>query len=191
MPGTNPALCNLAHGPLPLPAGEALKIIANAATGSKVAGLAFITERIKPISLGSRYTITGTITSGTVVGSVWQNMAITWTDSIPAGHYEITGFEVYLLTAAGGAAGPIASRLVLPGQTFRPGTLPMTTASPFFQTSRYLYDEVFGVLGEFDSFAMPSSLDMLDNGTATSYTAQVYLHIVRVSDAAGRPCNCA
>ncbi len=196
-PASSPALASLAEHPLPLPAGESVRLKANRGSAGVVAGLLFFADRVELPPAGPRYIVKGSAANTAVVPAApaaylasWSPLPVAWNEQLPAGRYKIVCFEFIAGAAGTGTAAPIAARLVLAGQTFRPGTLAFPMVGGKYQNSRYLYDSAFGVLGEFESFAMPS-VEVLENGNAAStYDFTVYMHVVRVADAAGKPCGC-
>ncbi len=188
-PASNPPLQFLGGGALRFPAGESLRVqvVAESSLAGALA-LVFIQDRHEPIPAGPIYTLMfKSPASGatTPVSGLWTSSLLEWSDQLPAGKYAIIAME-YVPDSVSSNAG-LAARLVLAGQTLRPGTLAIPGLDG--QNSRYVYDRSFGVLGTFDSFAMPG-LEVLWTGTTPATGFHGFVQVVKIADASGRPCAC-
>lgn len=105
----------------------------------------------------------------TTTGS-WVAGALTLGQSLPTGRYRIIG-----MSAQG--TGLFAARLILPGQTERPGVLAQQTDGEY--DHEWFRRGAFGVFGEFDSVA-PPTLEAL--GYAAGSAQTVWLDLVRVGN---------
>ncbi len=185
VPASDAPLQVLVDHPLPLPAGEAMGVVAEVnAADSTVAAVVLLRDKHDPLPPGPLYTLRGVNASGAVdpTASIWSQIAVDWAQQLPAGRYAI----VWMQYAAGAAAVPIAAHLVLADQTLRPGCLAQTTSSAL--PNRQMQDGVFGVFGTFESFAMPT-VEVLQLGVPEA-DGEFHLGLIRLTDAAGRPCRC-
>ncbi len=185
-PDSDPPLQLLTDHPLPLPAGEALTVqVEVSALLSTVAAVVFLREKFEPLPPGPMYTLRGVASATTPTSRSWTQIAITWAQQLPAGRCAIAWIQYIAPT---GTAAPIAARLVLPDQVLRPGALaqPLVSSLP----NRQMQDGVFGLLGTFESFAMPT-VEVLQIGAAPTATGEIHLGLIRLTDAAGRPCRCS
>ncbi len=189
-PPSDPPLMTLVDHPLPLPAGEAVTVVAEAtANDTIVAALLFLRERFDPAPPGPVYVLRGaTPAAGATspVSATWTPILLDWDQPLPAGRYAIVWLQYVVPVEASSRA--IAARLVLADQVLRPGTLAQATTSDI--PNRQMQDGVFGVLGTFESFAMPT-VEVLNIGATPSTTAEISLGLIRLTDAQGRPCTCS
>ena len=107
-------------------------------------------------------------TGHTTAADAWENVALTLTQTLPAGRYQIVGM---------GACGTnlLAARLVLIGESWRPGC---PAGADIYGCVPYQFRYgAFGVLGEFE-FDQPPSVDLL--GTGVTAAEEIYLDIIQV-----------
>ncbi len=190
-PTSNPALQFLGGGALRFPAGESLRVqvTVESSTLTGAFALIFLQDRFEPIPQGPIYTIMfKSPGSGatTPANGLWTPSLVEWSDQLPAGKYAIIAME-YVPDSASSPNFGLAARLILSGQTLRPGTLGITGLDG--QNSRYMYDHRFGVLGTFDSFAMPS-VEVLWTGSSPATGFHGFLQLVKIADANGKSCAC-
>ena len=121
---------------------------------------------ISPIS-GDIRTVKCT-TGHTTAADLWQNAALTFTQTLPAGRYAVVGMHAH-------GTALLAARLVFVGYSWRPGVVTGVIAAdpaiPMFRNGQ------FGVFGEFE-FDQPPSIDLL--GTGVTSTEEVYLDLIQV-----------
>lgn len=131
----------------------------------------WVSPQVIPASAGPAVTITGTAAITTVIGS-WVLGSITFTQTLPAGTYEVVGMAVQ-------AAGGVYARLVYPGGVnWRPGVV----CQAAYGDRPWTQDFRSGRFGSFGRFAhnAPPSLEILGSAAA-GITATVYLEVVKVS----------
>ena len=107
-------------------------------------------------------------TGHTTAGDLWQNVALTFTQTLPAGRYAVVGMH-------GHGTALLAARLVFVGYSWRPGVptgaLAANPGLPMFRNG------AFGTFGEFE-FDQPPSIDLL--GTGVTSTEEIYLDLIQV-----------
>lgn len=172
-PGTPHALADFRFNPIPLVPGEQLnmELNSNPAAAQIQWGVAWLSEApIEPIK-GSSFTVRGTA-SATLVAGTWSNTAITFSEDLPRGRYQVVGMSAI-------SAGLIAARLVFIGGQYRPGVLGSDLASdvgsPIFRTGS------LGIFGEFEDTDQPT-VDFLSVSADTS--EEVFLDLIQVRDGA-------
>lgn len=170
-PQSPPAIYDLRRSPLPLEPGESLTTVsdANPAAAADQSVLVWLADGpIQPVEGVPIYSLrcTAAITAG--VGS-WTNGALTFTQTIPVGTYQVVGMRAQGATL-------VAARLVFRGGGWRPGVLGVDIESDLdwegFRFGR------FGVFGEFHS-TVPPTLDVLCNDADTAQ--EIVLDLVKVS----------
>lgn len=121
---------------------------------------------IAPVT-GDIRTIKGT-TGHTTAADIWENVAITLTQTLPAGRYQVVGLRAF-------GTNLLAARLVFVGGTWRPGVPAGVDINsvevPQFRNGR------FGAFGEFE-FDQPPTIDLL--GTGVTAAEEVYLDVIQV-----------
>ena len=99
---------------------------------------------------------------------VWTNSALTLTQTLPAGRYQVVGMRAK-------GTNLLAVRLVFVGGVWRPGVPAVDTIEdadvPQFRNGR------FGVFGEFE-FDQPPSVDLLGKGVSAA--EEIYLDLIQV-----------
>lgn len=189
-PPSDAPLMVMTDHPLPLPAGEAVTVVAESSVDLTIVNtLLFLRERFEPAPPGPMYILRGANPASgatTPVQYTWTPIAIDWDQPLPAGRYAIVWIQY---VAAGTSTNlPMAARLVLADQVLRPGTIAQGTVADL--PNRQLQDGVLGVLGTFESFAMPT-VEVLNFGSTPLTTAEISLGLIRLTDAQGRPCKCS
>ena len=148
-------ICDYSKDPLPLEASEKL----NVSTIHTLDGACLIWLSDGPIAPvhGDIRTIQAT-TGHTTAADVWENVALTLSQTLPAGRYQVVGMRAV-------GTNLIAARLVFVGGTWRPGVPAGSTVSsvdvPLFRQG------AFGVFDEFE-FDQPPSIDLLGTGVTAS-----------------------
>ena len=121
---------------------------------------------IEPVS-GDIRTIRCT-TGHTTAGDAWENVALTLTQTLPAGRYQVVGMHAH-------GTNLLAARLVFVGGTWRPGVpagaLAGSQGIPMFRNGE------FGIFGECE-FDQPPSVDLI--GTGVTSTEEIYLDLIQV-----------
>lgn len=156
--------------PLALQQGEAINaLMAEDAAGAiRSTALAWFTDGPANPVTGDIFTIRATNTS-TLVAFAWTNGALTLSQALPVGTYDLVGMRAE-------AAGLIAARAVFVGGGWRPGVIGYDAAGdfdwPIFRRG------ALGVLGTFDNLT-PPSIDFLSVSADTSQT--VWLDLIKRS----------
>ena len=122
---------------------------------------------ISPVK-GDIHTIRGTL-AVTTVPDVWQNCALTLTQTLPAGRYKVVGMRAY------GTATMLAARLLFTGQAWRPGV--PAKANCTSDEIKIFRKGNFGSFGEFE-FDQPPQVEVLS--TAATVAPIIALDIIQV-----------
>lgn len=122
----------------------------------------------EPAPQGDIYTIRGSSTT-VATALAWSQITMTWADILPAGLYAIVGLQHI-------STGPIAARLILENQTWRPGA----PSAPDITTAQHplFLKGGLGSWGNFRSTRMPI-VEVLC--IAADATHEIYLDIVRIA----------
>jgi len=168
-PLSPPAFHDYSQNPLPLVKSEALNCkLAEDGTGAQwLTALAWLADgKLTPVT-GEIFTVRAT-GSTTLTKYAWTNGALTFTQTLPAGRYQLVGARCQ-------SAGLIAFRFVFPGYAWRPGAIG-------FDADKDLEPACFrlgrlGVWGEFDHDA-PPTVDWLSRSTDTSEV--LHLDLIKV-----------
>jgi hypothetical protein len=168
---TFPALYqNLFYNPIPLTPDESLRALAagsEAAAEAKVS-LAWLCDgKLAPVG-GEIYTVRAT-GSTTLTAYAWTNVALTFSQSLPAGTYQVVGMRAT-------SAGCIAARLVFVGGIWRPGVIGNDAVSD--PDESVFRNGNLGVYGEF-YHDQPPTVDFLSISADTSET--VFLDIIKTA----------
>lgn len=169
-PGSPPAFHDLFENPIPLVASEAINTLMaeDAAGASRVTALVwFSSGPVTPVT-GKIQTVraTGATTLG---ASVWTNCALTFSQTLPAGRYQVVGMRAQ-------SAGAQAARLVVPGFSWRPGCIGCD-ADGDIDPPRLRYGRA-GVWCEFDHDA-PPTVDFLSVSADTAEV--VHLDLIKIA----------
>lgn len=111
-------------------------------------------------TLRCTYSITGVLNG-------FANGALTFTQTLPTGRYEVVGMHVF-------GTALVAARLILPGFSHRPGVIAGATAG--LNTSKGFRRGEMGVFGEFTNVALPQ-LEIFTNAAGVS-TGDCYLDLI-------------
>jgi hypothetical protein len=114
---------------------------------------------VKPVT-GKVYTVRAT-GAATLAAGTWVNTALTFSQSLPAGHYQVVGFRA-------DGTNLVAARIFFVGSPWRPGVPAVnsvTHGDPFG-----FREGDCGILGEFDN-TLPPTVDCL----GVTDTAQTFL----------------
>jgi len=171
-PSSNPPFHDFFNSPIELVKAEALN--AYMAEDYAVAGLKWTQIMLVWLSDGPVTPVTGRFTtvlatwSKTVTKYEWTNVALTFTQTLPAGRYQIVG-------ARGESPSLIAFRFVIPGYAWRPGAIGFDSVGDIeplcFRRGR------IGVWGEFDHDA-PPTVDLLCALADTS--GKIWLDLLKI-----------
>ena len=166
-PESNPAIAYLGSNPQPLTAGEDISFNTNTNNVGVVdiyGAVWFGDAPVQPVN-GEIFTVRATAAITQLVG-VWTNGALTFSQDLPVGTYDVVGLRVQ-------AAGLVFGRLVFVGDPFRPGVLGAITAAAIdVPSARYGRG---GLLGTFNQ-RNPPTLDVVGiTGTAQ----EVYLDLIK------------
>lgn len=116
---------------------------------------------------GKIYTVRGT-GAATLVTATWVNTAVTFSQTLPAGNYQVVGFRAV-------GANLVAARIFFVGGVWRPG-VPAANVSADNEWPDFRYGNL-GVLGVFDN-TIPPSVDCLG---ITDTTQEFEFDLIKVS----------
>jgi hypothetical protein len=165
--GSLPRLVKMWNTPLQLAELEPLDVfVQNGANVMNRAILWLADGPVKPIS-GKIYTVRCTA-SITLATATWANGALTFQQTLPAGHYQLVGSRVW-------SANSVAARYFFVGGAWRPGVPTENTEDnnewPDFRLGNT------GVWGEFDNVT-PPSIDILG---VTDSAEVVFLDLIKTA----------
>jgi len=162
-PGSPPNFHNRFANPLPMEGDENVNTLMaeDAAGASRVNALVWFSDGpVTPVT-GPIYTVRATGAT-TLVANTWTNGALTFTQTLPKGTYDIVGMRAQ-------SAGLRAARLVISGLSWRPGCIGCDADSdldaPAFRHG------MIGVWGTFTHLTPPT----VDFFSASADTAEVVL----------------
>lgn len=163
--GNLPPSARMWDTPLPLAALEPLDFMIQ--NGAAVMNRGFIMLAdgpVKPVT-GQIFTVRCTA-AASLVTATWVNSALTFGQTLPAGHYQVVGMRCW-------SANSCAARLFFIGGAWRPGVLTQNTET---QTEwfDFRYGNI-GVLGEFDN-TTPPSIDIMG---ITDTAEVVFLDLIK------------
>ena len=107
-------------------------------------------------------------TGHTTAGDIWENVALTFDQTLPVGRYQVVGMR-----AIGTAL--LAARLVFIGYGWRPG-VPACAVLGDGEVHAFRKGK-FGAFGEFE-FDQPPTIDLL--GTGVTSTEEIYLDLIQI-----------
>jgi len=169
-PGSPPNVHDLFANPTPLEGGEAIntQMAEDAAGASRVNALLWFSNGpIAPVT-GAMFTVRATSPT-TLVANAWTNGALTFSQTLPRGTYQIVGMRAQ-------STGLRAARLVIPGFSWRPGVTG-TDADSDIDAQVFRLGEA-GVFGEFVHDAPPT----VDFFSASADTAEVvHLDLIKIA----------
>jgi hypothetical protein len=117
---------------------------------------------------GKIYTIRATA-SATLVTASWVNSgALTFANTLPAGHYQLVGLRSW-------SANQVAARMFFVGYAWRPGVISMPSEA-VVENPLFRYGNM-GVFGEFDN-TTPPTIDFMG---VTDVAETVYLDLIKTS----------
>ena len=116
---------------------------------------------------GDIHTIRAT-TGHTTAADIWENVALTLTQTLPAGRYQVVGMRAY-------GTALLAARLVFVGGVWRPG-VPAGVNINAVEVPQFKKGH-FGAFGEFE-FDQPPSVDLL--GTGVTSAEQIFLDLIQI-----------
>ena len=167
-PSSIPPVHDLFRKPIALKASEALNFLMaeDAAGASRVNGFAWLLSAASPPDNRPDFTIRATNTS-TLTTFAWSNGALTFSQTLPAGKYDIVG-------ARAQSAGLVAFRFVLTGASHRPGGVGFDTDGDVdYPAQRH---GGWGIWGSFEHDA-PPTVDFFSVSADTSQV--VHLDLVK------------
>lgn len=171
LPGSDPNVAVFADRP-PLYASSDLMGVDAESTGTtQVSAIIFAADKVEPIPQGESFWIRSSWTTTAVTANAWSTLVGTGVllPQLPDGVYAVIGLEH--ISAAG-----IAARLILPGQTLRPGTISGNAATN--RTARAFYEGELGLMGTYQAFA-PPSIEVFCTGADTVHT--VALRLIKIA----------
>ena len=188
----DPSLAVLLDNPIQLKCSEPLMIeMASAAavnTDNGVAVLWFCDE-ITPIPSGAKldafwihYIVTA---PASLAPGAWIPSSIQFDQNLPQGAYAVIGFSHFGPSA-------LAARLSFPGSPFKPGTLAQNGngvaavgSGGAARTHRVFTEGDLGILGTFQTFALPSVEIVVAVNTDSPVLHEGFLRVIRLGD-----CSC-
>lgn len=148
--GSLPRCMRMWNTPLQLVTNEPLDVYIQ--NGAAVMNRAFILLSDGPLkSVGGKiYTVRAT-GAATLVTATWVNTVLTFSQTLPSGHYQVVGFRAV-------GANLVAARIFFVGSPWRPGVY-ANNASNDNEWPDFRYGNI-GVWGEFDN-TVPPTVDCL------------------------------
>lgn len=161
-------LIDLRRNPLKLVVGEQLNAeVLSTVTTEEAWLIAWLTDApIAPIT-GEVFTVRAT-GAATLVAGAWTNAALTFSEDLPRGRYQIVGMRAI-------SAGLVAARCVLVGGGWRPGVLGNDGSDD--QASDIFRMGNMGIFGEFEDIE-PPTIDFLSVSADTAEV--VYFDLVQL-----------
>ncbi len=172
-PASPHAVADYRFNPIHLVAGEQLnmELNSNPAAAQIQWGVAWLADGPIKKAEGPIFSVRGTA-AATLVAGTWSNSAITLTEDLPRGRYQVVGMSAI-------SAGLIAARLVFIGGVFRPGVLGSDATSDI--PAKIFRSGNLGIFGEFEDTDQPS-VDFLSVSADTA--EEVILDLIQVRDGA-------
>ncbi len=168
LPADNAPVVKFPGGGLPLLQSEELAVEGSRAVAAAADAYALIWISRGPITPvnGLAFTIRATATV-TVAEGAWASGAVTLSETLPAGNYDVVGMRVV-------GTNILAGRLIIPGQDLRPGVL-ADQAEGEFQLPHFR-DGNFGRFGTIPSF-QNVQVEFFGAGASTAQT--VYIDLIK------------
>lgn len=169
-PLSPPAIMPLFNSPIVLDEDEALRalVAGGESTAENKIVLALLSDGdISPVT-GEIFTVRAT-GSTTLTANAWTNVALTFSQTLPAGRYAVVGMRPE-------SSGCVAARLVFVGGVWRPGAIGTDSVADI-QPDMFRHGRL-GIWGEFEH-TQPPTVDFLSVSADSSET--VYLDIVKIS----------
>lgn len=147
-PANPPAIASLGNNPMSLVPGESLTFNANTdhAAAIEIYGFLWFADSPPSPVNGEIFSVRATAAI-TLADGVWTNGALTFTQDLPFGNYDVVGLRVE-------SANLVAARLVFPGGRWRPGVLGANAPSDV-DVPAFRYG-ASGALGSFNSNEPPT-----------------------------------
>lgn len=164
------ALFNAFYNPIPLDEFEPMRaLVAEAASGAEQETvLVWLGDGPQAPVTGEIYTVQA-LSATTLTAYAWTNGALTFSQTLPAGRYQVVGFRAQ-------SNGLLAARLVFVGGTWRPGAIGTDAAS---DVGHSLFRRgALGVWGEF-THDQPPTVDFLSASADAAET--VHLDVIKVA----------
>jgi len=169
-PGSPPNVHDIFEKPIPLATGETIRTLMaeDAAGASRVNALLWFSDAPLAGVTGKIQTVRAT-GSTTLVANAWTACALTFSQTLPVGSYQIVGARFQ-------SAGARAGRLIVPGYSWRPGA-PGCDADSDIDFWRFRYGE----LGVWCTFASdnPPQAEFFSASADTSEV--VHLDLIKIS----------
>jgi hypothetical protein len=164
-----PVFSSYIGNPIALESDEALDALAteDAAGASRVTVVAALADGEPSPASGDIFTVKASSTNA-ATAYTWTNVQLTFSQSLPAGTYQVVGFRHESTTG-------IAARLVFVGGRWRPGVISAVTASTTRETP--FRNGLIGVYGEF-RHNTPPTVDVLCGGADASHT--FYFDLIKI-----------
>ena len=165
--GSLPRIIRLWSAPLVLAELEPLDFYVQNGAAVMNRGFIWLADGpVKPVT-GKIYTVRCTATASLVTAS-WVNSALTFQQTLPAGHYQLVGMRAW-------SANGVVARVFFVGGPWRPG-VPMLNAEDNNEWIDFRFGTI-GVWGEFDN-TTPPSIDFM----GVTDTAQVvYIDLIKTA----------
>jgi hypothetical protein len=179
---TDPSVNAFPVNPVVMRPGEEISASATltgtgGATTGPAAIVAWFYDRLEPVLAAESYWVPFSAElPATGSTSAWNTTAITFQDTttLPAGRYAILGMH---LVRPSGSPDLLCGRLVIPGETLRPGTVTSPTAAAL--TPPFASDGSFGTWGHFDA-QLPPSLEVF-SPTVMAGSVSGFIRVAQVS----------
>ncbi len=170
-PASRPPLVEYFHHPLSLnPIDENQILVTTSAIAATpiYTGVGFHDGNYN-VAQGDMFSIHATC-AGVSTADAWSTQAITLDQPLPAGRYQVIGYDSYATTN-------LFSRIVFPNQVWRPGNI--SGAASTYINSRYFRWGNLGAWGEFETFALPQ-VDIWNSAGGTN-AMDITMDLVRVA----------
>lgn len=156
------------YTPLPLDEFEPVRFLASVSGAGRATGLLWLGDGPQSPVTGDIYTVMATA-AVTLTGYAWTNAPLTFSQTLPAGTYQVVGFRAE-------SAGLLAARLVFVGGTWRPGVVGCDARSDADES--IFRHGALGVWGEF-RHDQPPTVDFLSSSADTAET--VFLDLIKIA----------
>lgn len=156
------------YSPLVLDEYEPMRFMAAIESAGRQTGLIWLGDGPQSPVTGEIFTVRATGTT-TLVAFTWTNVSLTFTQTLPAGMYQLVGMRAL-------STGCIAARCVFVGGTWRPGCLGCDMIGDYGEA--LFRRGALGVWGEF-RHDQPPTIDFLSASPDTSET--VWLDLIKIA----------
>lgn len=170
LPANNPNVADYRQNPLKLSKLEEVGVLqTGTSAGEDAYAVIFISPSPTLDSVPAGQTFSFRFTSTTAATkAVWSALSTTFQDTLPGGNYGVVGFEIQ-------STNMIAGRMILPNQTYRPGSLGITSLANRGHDA--FYKGRLGLWGRFTSTYLPV-IEVLCNAADASFEG--YIEIIRL-----------